>query len=258
MTTVLEGDAVRTVSRGWRAALVAPVVLGWITVTLLIDASSSLGTQWLLGAGTWVLLALALQRECPLVRAQALVVVGFATLVEYTSSPLLGVYLYRFHNVPAYVPPGHGLVYLAALAIGRSAFVRARLRRLMIVVLVVGGCWALYGVTLASRTDVLGALWYLCLLGFLLWGPSPGLYVGAFLVVSYLELLGTSVGTWAWQPRDPTGLISIGNPPSGAAGGYGWFDLVALTLGPVILSGWTALTCRRRRPALQPSADAER
>ena len=37
---------------------------------------------------------------------------------------------------------------------------------------------------------------------------SPGarrglLYVGAFVVVSYLELLGTALGTWAWAAHDP-------------------------------------------------------
>jgi hypothetical protein len=38
--------------------------------------------------------------------------------VEFTFSPLLEVYLYRFHNVPMYVPPGHGLVFLSAWALG--------------------------------------------------------------------------------------------------------------------------------------------
>jgi hypothetical protein len=60
--------------------------------------------------------------------------------------------------------------------------------------------------------------------------------VGAFLVVSYLELVGTSLGTWTWQSEDPTGLVAIGNPPSGSAGGYGWFDLAALLLAPRLLA----------------------
>jgi hypothetical protein len=231
--------------------------MGWITVVLLIDSSSTLMTQRILGLATWCVLGVVLARESRLVRAQTLVVVAFASLVEYTFSPLLGVYLYRFTNVPAYVPPGHGLVYLAALCIGRSAFVQARARVLMVSVLTVGGCWAAYGVVLAHRSDALGAFWFLCLAGFLLWGPSRGLYIGAFVVVSYLELVGTSLGTWTWQTHDPTGLVSIGNPPSGAAGGYGWFDLAALTLAPSLVAGWTTLIRRRRPPALQPSADVE-
>jgi hypothetical protein len=102
-------------------------------------------------------------------------------------------------------------------------------------VLALGGAWALWGLVGAAQTDVLGAFWYLCLVGFCVWGPSQPLYVGAFVMVSYLELLGTSLGTWTWQPRDPTGLVAIGNPPSGAAGGYGWFDLTALLLAPWLL-----------------------
>lgn len=245
-------------TRGWPAPVLGLGVLCWITAVLLVDAHSSLTTQRLLGVGTWALLALALSRESSLVRAQTLVVVAFASAVEYTFSPLLGVYVYRFDNVPAYVPPGHGLVYLAALAIGRSAFVQARIRLLAPLVLVVGGCWAVYGITVSSRTDALGAFWFVCLVGFMVWGPSPGLYVGAFLVVSYLELLGTHLGTWTWQPHDPTGIVSIGNPPSGAPGGYGWFDLAALTAAPRVLAGWRYLSGRLRRPALRPSADAER
>ncbi len=117
-----------------------------------------------------------------------------------------------------------------------------------LVVVVGGGAGRCTASLCASRPDALGAFWFLCLLGFLRWGPSRGLYVGAFLVVSYLELLGTSLGTWAWQPHDPTGLVSIGNPPSGAAGGYGWFDLAALLLGPALLVRWRAVS-RRLRPA---------
>ena len=53
-------------------------------------------------------------------RAQTLLVVALATVVEYTFAPTLEAYTYRLDNVPAYVPPGHGLVYLAALTLGRT------------------------------------------------------------------------------------------------------------------------------------------
>lgn len=231
------------------SALIVGVVVAWITLVLLVDSGSTLGVQRLLGLGTWAVLLVLLAREAPLVRVQTAVVVVFASAVEYTFSPLLEVYLYRFHNVPAYVPPGHGLVYLAALAIGRSMFVRAHTRACMSLVLVVGGAYAAYGLVVADRRDVLGAFWYLCLVGFFRWGPSKGLYVGAFVVVTYLELSGTALGTWAWQPHDPTGLVAIGNPPSGAAGGYGWFDLAALLTAPLLLARWSA---KRREEDVSP------
>jgi hypothetical protein len=211
------------------------VTLAWVPLVLLLDRGAGIWWQRALGVGTWLILVALLRRETPLVRAQVAVVVAFATAVEYTFSPLLEVYVYRLGNVPAFVPPGHGLVYLCALAIGRSAWVHRRTGLAVSATVVAGGLYAGWGLS-GSRSDVLGALWYLCLLGFLAWGRSRTLYVGAFLVVTYLELLGTWWGTWAWSAHDPTGLVSIGNPPSGAAGGYGWFDLAAVLAGPAVLT----------------------
>jgi hypothetical protein len=220
------------------------LMMGWLSVVLLLDHDGTLTTQRLLGAATWLVLLLALSRTTPLVRTQTLVVVAFATVVEYTFSPGLEVYVYRFDNVPAYVPPGHGLVYLSAFALGHAAFVRRRLRAAVWVVTTPLVAWAAYGVFLADRPDALGALWLVCLLGFLRWGPSTEVYVGAAVVVTWLELLGTQLRTWVWQPVDPVGWLSIGNPPSGAAGGYGWFDLAALAVAPTLLGWWWGIRGR--------------
>ena len=221
-------------SRGAGLGLPA-VVAVWVLVVLGLDQRAPLGQQRLLGLGTWVLLAVLLRARSPATRVQVGVVVVFASVVELVFAGWLGVYVYRLEGVPAFVPPGHGLVYLAALELGRSAWASRHARRLLVATLVVGGAWALWGLLLSSRPDVLGAFWYVCLLGFARWGRSPLLYAAAFLVVSYLELLGTSLGTWTWQPYDPTGLVAIGNPPSGIAGGYAWFDAAALWATPRLL-----------------------
>lgn len=222
--------------------LIAAAVLVWVPLVLALDTVASLGGQRLLGLLTWALLLALLIREHSLVRAQVAVVVVIATAVEYTFSPLLEVYVYRLGNVPAFVPPGHGLVYLCALAFGRSALIERWRRPVSAAVVLAGGAWAAYGVVLANRADALGMFWFLCLLGFLRWGPSPLLYAGAFMVVSYLEILGTWWGTWEWALRDPTGIVTIGNPPSGAAGGYGWFDLWAVLTAPVLLRAWSGVS----------------
>jgi hypothetical protein len=235
----------RVAPRPWVALTVAV----WVPVVLLLDRGSDLARQQVLGLGTWVLLLVVLRRQTPLVRVQTLVVVAFATVVEYTFSPLLEVYVYRLGTVPAFVPPGHGLVYLAAFSIGGLAFVRRHARLAVALTLVACGGYALWGLSpWAPRLDVLGAFWFLCLVGFFVWGRSRLLYVGAFLVVTYLELVGTSLGSWTWMPRDPTGLVPMGNPPSGAAGGYGWFDLVAVLAAPTLLVAWNRY--RPRAPRL--------
>jgi hypothetical protein len=229
------------------------VLMGWLTVVLWLDRSGGgggLSQQRALGAVTWGVLLLTLARVSPTVRAQTAVVVAFATVVEYVFSPTLEVYTYRFDNVPAFVPPGHGLVYLSAYALGHAALVERHRRACVAGVLVAGGLWAGYGVLVADRPDVLGAFWFACLALFMVFGPSQPVYLGAFVAVSYLEIVGTHLGTWAWGTHDPTGLVSIGNPPSGAAGGYGWFDLAGLLVAPYLL----ALTRRRsRRPTTGPT-----
>ena len=226
-----------------RDAAVVTGVLLWVIVVLGLDTGAGLTQQRLLGVGTWVLLLLALRGETGSTRAQVVVVVVYATLVEYVFSHWLGVYVYRLENVPAFVPPGHGLVYLAALSIGRSAWAVRNARAFGLACLTACALWALWGITLSDRPDALGAFWFVCLLLFAWKGRSPLLYAGAFVVVSYLEIVGTSLGTWTWQPTDPTGLVSIGNPPSGIAGGYAWFDAAALYLAPRLLAwldGWRA------------------
>jgi hypothetical protein len=219
-----------------RDSVIALVSLTWVPAVLLLDRGADIWSQRALGLATWALLLVLLRTETPLVRAQVAVVVVFATAVEYTFSPLLEVYVYRLDNVPAFVPPGHGLVYLCALALGRTDAFRRHRARLVAATVVAGGSYAGWGLLLSDRRDVLGAFWFLCLLGFLRWGRSVTLYVGAFLVVTYLEVLGTWIGTWEWQATDPTGLVAIGNPPSGAAGGYGWFDLAATLAAPTVLA----------------------
>jgi hypothetical protein len=223
------GTAEARTRRGPPDLAIAAIVVCWITLILCLDRVSSLGDQRWLGVGTWLLLAALLWRESRRTRLQVAVVVVFATAVELTFAGWLGVYVYRLPGVPWFVPPGHGLVYLAALAIGRSNAVQSRRRMLTVGTAVLVTGYAGWGLLISGRFDELGAFWALCLLAALQWSRQPTVFVGAFLVVTYLELLGTHLGTWTWSVRDPIAhLVAMGNPPSGAAGGYGFFDLAAL------------------------------
>jgi hypothetical protein len=187
-----------------------------------------------------------------------LVVVAFATLVEYTFAGVLGVYTYRLGNVPWFVPPGHGLIYLGAVAFGRSAAASAARRWLVPTTLAVAAAYAGWGLLLSPRTDVLGAFWFCCLALFLIRGRTPPVFVGAFVLVSFLELVGTASGAWTWSPRDPIlGWVAIGNPPSGAAGGYGFFDVAALALGPRLASRFTRPATSRARLHQTPTVVKE-
>jgi hypothetical protein len=216
------------------------VLLAWIPAILVTDSLGRHGigieAQRLLGFGTWLLLLVMLRGESRRTKAQVAIVVAFASLIEYTFAGLLGVYVYRLHNVPWFVPPGHGLVYLGALTFGRTPWAQRHRTPLVVGTLVAGGCYAVWGAFVSPRFDSLGAFWFVCLALFLWWGRhnrNATVYVGAFVIVTYLELMGTGLGTWTWKLRDPIlGVVAIGNPPSGAAGGYGFFDAAALLAAP--------------------------
>ena len=227
-------------------------------VVLGLDAGGTLLRERLLGLATWVLLAALLHGEGRATRIQVGVVVAFATTIEYVFSGWLGVYVYRLHNVPAFVPPGHGLVYLCALAIGRSGWAHRHHAVLVRTTLTLCGLWAVWGLTLSPRLDVLGAFWFGCLLVFAVRGRSPLVYAGAFLVVSFLEILGTSLGIWAWQPHDPTGLVAVGNPPSGISGGYAWFDAAALLATPRLIAWWDSRSQARENGVVQQPVGGDR
>jgi hypothetical protein len=225
----------------------------WVPAALWLDSQVGIVGQNLIGAATWLLLFALLRPEDAVVRIQVAIVVVFASIIEYTFAGHFGVYVYRLENVPLFVSPGHGLIYLGALQMGRSAWVQQRMRTLMTLVIVGIGVWAIAGVTVLDRKDLLGFFWYCWLVIFLVFGPSRGTYIGAAFFVTWLEIVGTSLGTWAWQEFDTIkGWVSQGNPPSGAPGGYGWFDLAALTLGHRIHAwlaarGWIS----RERPAVE-------
>ena len=73
-------------------------------------------------------------------------------------------------------------------------------------------------------------------LAFLWRSPARAAYAGVFVVVAALELYGTAIGTWRWAEELPGLGIPDGNPPSGVASGYVWFDVMALLLVPRLLA----------------------
>ena len=224
----------------------ALALVAYIAALLAVDTQVGAGLQLVLGGATWAALVLACRSASPALRAQALVVVVVATCGEILGSLVWGVYTYRLENLPSFVPPAHGLVYLAGAAIAsaaRNRLLQGRLVRLALV-LVVG--WAIAGLTVLPRTDVGGAIGAALLAVYLIRGRAPATYAGVFLVVAWLELYGTAIGTWRWAVEIPGTGIANGNPPSGVAAGYVWFDIVALAAAPRLLSTLRRSSSRRR------------
>jgi hypothetical protein len=223
-----------------RAALVA----AYLGALLAVDTQVSLHQQFVLGALTWLVLV-AVARGLPVERrGQVAVVVCAATVAELTGSILWGVYTYRLHNLPTFVPPAHGLVFVAGLSL--SDALRRHARLLVAVAAFGAASWGVLGLTALPRTDAAGALGVPLLLVFLWRSRGRAAYAGVFLVVAGLELYGTAIGTWRWAPALPGLGIPDGNPPSGVASGYVWFDVMAMLLGPRLLAAARSAETRVR------------
>ena len=227
----------------WYAAA-GPAYLGAL---LAADTQVGYPGQLALGGLTWILLAASLRPLVPLARAQALGVVVFATVGEVTGSLVWGVYHYRLHNLPLFIPPAHGVVYLSGLAL-----TRVFLARRLVAAAAIGSIgWGLAGLTVLPRLDVAGAIGVPLLCVFLWRSRARATYAAVFLVVAALELYGTSIGVWRWARNLPGLGIPDGNPPSGVASGYVWFDVMALLVAPWLVA--SARMLRRARRWSPPS-----
>ena len=214
-------------------------LLAYTFVGLYADSRiTALWQQYVLGALTFAVLLLASLKLPRQQRMQVWVCVVVATGFEIVGSLGWGVYRYRMHNLPLFVPPGHGIVYLFGLLAAQTPVVQRHGRRVAYAVLAAATAWALLGVTVlpavTGRVDVQGALCLPVFGYFLLRSPRWHLFAAIFVIVSVLEISGTSFGDWTWMPVAPWTHIPSGNPPSVIAGGYCVID------GSVLLATWLA------------------
>lgn len=222
------------------------VVIAWTAGGLVVDQHVGLAGQLVLGILTACVLAGMLALHPAAIRIQTLAVVVIATLGEVLGSLVWGLYGYRLENLPAFVPPGHGLVYLAGVSL--AALLTRRSATLLAVACAIAAMWGLAGITVLHAPDVSGTIGCAFLIGVLVWTRRP-VYAGVFVVVVALELYGTALGTWTWQPIVPGIGLSQGNPPSGVASGYVVFDVLALAIVARLGVAAAVIQSRRGRSA---------
>jgi hypothetical protein len=217
----------------WQPAVLAALGAAYLTLLLALDHFASRTEQHLLGLVTAAAFVAALVLFPVERRAQALGVVVFATIGEVTGSLVWGVYTYRLDNLPLFVPPAHGIVFLTGLSLALA--LERHARPLVVAAAVAAATWGILGLVVLPHRDVAGALGVPLLVAFLCWSRNRAVYAAVFLVVAALELYGTAIGTWRWAPELPGLGIPDGNPPSGVASGYVWFDVMALLVAPALV-----------------------
>lgn len=157
-----------------------------------------------------LLLLPALQRDQ---RLMALVFVPIAVAGEYVFSLVFELYTYIEGTVPFYVPFGHAILFGTGLVLSDLPWTVAHTSQVR---------WALVAFHAALLTaailvlgDTLTALFTLPLLIILYHSRLRVFYLIMGVLVLYVELVGTVLGCWYWDPMPARWLHAV-NPPVGA------------------------------------------
>jgi hypothetical protein len=214
--------------------MLIPLLLTSLLAGFALEFSGALfhwpWAETLVAAGIFGIYAFLLWRP-PVIDGQAVsrtmlvVCILLATAGELVMSAGFRFYLYRQSVLPVFVPPGHVLLFLTGLSIARAHWYR-RWMAFGLVELVL----AVLLVQWIRGHDFLSFFFLLVFLPSLRWGRDRDLYAVMFLLALMLELLGTALGTWRWQPF----IVGFGwelrsaNPPLAAGAGYAALDLATM------------------------------
>lgn len=197
-------------------------IVALITIGLLVDQHVQPWGQDIVSIVTWAMLLLWLVRSTADTRTSMILCVVYATAGEIFLSLGWGLYEYRLHNIPLFVPPAHALVFVLGIAISK------RMPDSII--------WA---VPLAAAPPVIALAWigadtmglilYTLLVLCMIFSRGRKLYAVMFMLSLGLEIYGTAIGNWYWLHEVPvTGWTTL-NPPLAAGTFYCMLDLLVVT-----------------------------
>ena len=219
---------------GGRAGALRPYrmhALLLVYTPLLLFADGRMGRkepQIVLGILTFALLWACTRTVAAEHRRQAWLCVPVATVFEIFGSLIWGGYHYQLDNIPLYVPPGHGLVYLFGVTAAGLPVARRHGPRIAHAVLAVATAWTVAGLTvlplLGSRLDLSGALLWPLFAWCILRSGRPMLFAAIWVATATLEIAGVLAGAWTWVAVAPWSHLASGNPPSAIAAGYAIID----------------------------------
>jgi hypothetical protein len=190
---------------------------------LLLDYHWARYGQVAVSALTWLLCLWLFARTSMPRRKALLACLVFATAGEILLSLAWGLYEYRLHNIPLFVPPGHVLLFFMGTRIAERMPPRSEWW------IALAAFPAVMALAWQGR-DTLGPLLY-ALFALCLWiSPSRRLYATMFVLSLAMELYGTWIGNWAWAAKVPGLGLSTLNPPIAAGAFYCVLDLLVVSV----------------------------
>lgn len=207
-----------------------------IGTALFLMIDSPIGDGWFSGYGQEVAVVLvgfafAFSYWRSSKRARQVMIIGIAVGLtgEYILSIVLGMYHYRFYNIPLWLIFGHSLIFASVFRLSHHPYILARQevikKWLLIFSIVYSFVWLYWA------NDWFGFFYSLVFFVILYYAKKSQLFfLIMFFIVAYLEQIGTATGTWYW-PEIAFGKLEwlpSGNPPVGIAAFYFLFDAIVL------------------------------
>ncbi len=156
-----------------------------------------------------------------------------ATLGEVLLSLGWGLYTYRLHNIPLFVPPGHVLLFWFGLRTveripGRVLDVFAAVSALAMLLLAV------------TARDLLSVPLWLMFAACWYFGPARRFYTWMFVIALAMEVYATVIGNWSWRNIVPAiRSCRATNPPWLPGAFYCMLDVIVLYLCSAIAGART-------------------
>ena len=198
------------------------LIIATIAGGLAVDQHVAVYGQIAVNVVAWFVFAVLWLRSDAIRRPALLACLVFATAGEVFLSLVWGLYEYRLHNIPLFVPPGHVLLFCLGVEISRRLRDGAE-------------CWvALAALPLVAAfaftgRDTLGPWLYALFLTCLVLSSSRKLYATMFVLSLAMELYGTWLGNWTWAARDPWFGFASDNPPLAAGAFYCVLDFLVVS-----------------------------
>lgn len=206
--------------------LYVALAAAFMAAVLLLDRDG-LVPQALLGLATagvvWMLC-----RRLQIAPAQVLCCVIVATTGEVVLSLGWGLYSYQHAIIPLYVPPGHGLFYVLALATSRQPALQKHERTITRAVVIAGTVIA--AISLVFRGDTWGMLWWAGAAALLVTSRNQLMLSACFAYTILLEWAGTANNNWFWIADVPFVGLTSANPPAGVGILYILLDLIVVAI----------------------------
>jgi hypothetical protein len=199
------------------------IIIFTFIIGLFFDQEIDFWGQFLTNIGIWLFFLILLkQQTISLQQTNLVACLIYATVGELFLSLGWGLYEYRLHNVPLFVPPGHVLLFTLGL------LTSPKLPTWIIWVVptlttpyVIFATW--------QGFDTMGGVLFLMFLACLVFGTEKKLYATMFILSLLLEIYGTWIGNWVWSEQVPWLPLTSTNPPLCAGTFYCVLDLLVVS-----------------------------